>query len=81
MTARNDDLRGLFEELQNSLDPSVPFPNGMDARVVKGFSALGKSVLRLEETSYFLSWVNIFVGVLILLFGGLQIWIMIHELH
>ena len=78
---RNDDLRAEITKLEDTLKPGVVVPGGADTRTIMGFGTVAESVIRLEETSYFLAWVNIIVGVLILLFAGLQIYIMLHQGH
>lgn len=74
---RNAELRAELHKLEHALDPGAHLPDGGDRRMVMGFAVVSKSIIKLEETSYFLSVVNIILACLLALFAGLQIWVML----
>jgi hypothetical protein len=45
-----------------------------DANVRPAINILTEAVLELDETSEFLSWVNIGVGIVVVIVGSLQLW-------
>jgi hypothetical protein len=77
--ARNDELRAEIQALRDSLKPGAVYPGGIDSRLVNGVAVVTSSIIKLEETSFFLTVVNIILSILLLLFGGLQIAIMLKK--
>jgi len=74
---RNADLKAALQNLEDTVKPGANVPGGIDTRIIMGFATVTKSIIRLEETSYFLSVVNIILAVLLALFAVLQIVIML----
>jgi hypothetical protein len=74
MTKRSA-LRERLKRLSQEPAPRTDITT--DVRVAPAVELLTEAVLDLDQTSTFLAGVNIIVALLILLFGGLQIFIML----
>jgi hypothetical protein len=73
--AKHEDLEKAFDSAINS---SVPGAETAESRATKAIGYLGKAIVNLDRTSERLSYVNIGLGVAILIAALVQICLMLH---
>ena len=74
---KKDDLEKDFIELEKQIRGSAQLAGGSDSREMLGIALQGRAIIKLDRTSTFLSCVNISVGVVVVLIGGFQIFLML----
>jgi len=74
--AKRDDLETAFDKAIKSV---VPGASSDQSRAVEAIGFLGKAIVRLDKTSERLSFVNIGLGVAILIAAIVQIYLMLYQ--
>lgn len=74
---KKDDLEREFIDLEGQIRSSAQHVGDSDSRLMLGTVLLGRAIIKLDRTSTFLSRVNISVGVVVVLIGVFQIFLML----